>query len=98
MPSEDGAFRIRRLDTIRFLAALWVALSHGAIPWQSLSDERYSALALKALGASFSGVCAVMVFFIVSGLCIHLPQVGGRKSRFDVASAMHVAPRSGGDK
>jgi peptidoglycan/LPS O-acetylase OafA/YrhL len=76
-PANIG-LRITRLDSIRLLAAIWVVLSHEAIQWKALSDQPCAKFLLAAINASFSGVAAVMVFFIVSGLCIHLPQATGR--------------------
>ena len=70
--------RIERLDSIRFLAALWVAISHGAIPLKPLVDEPTAKMILAGVQSTFSGTAAVMVFFIVSGLCIHLPYSGGK--------------------
>ena len=68
--------RIERLDSIRFIAALWVLFSHGALaskPWFSSPIGQHFA---SGVWVSFDGVSAVMVFFIVSGMCIHLPYVG----------------------
>jgi peptidoglycan/LPS O-acetylase OafA/YrhL len=71
-----SGLHIARLDTIRFLAALWVAISHGTIPLKPLANSGALRLAFAFIQDSFSGVAAVMVFFIVSGLCIHLPYSG----------------------
>ena len=65
--------RIPGLDSLRCLCALWVALHHGARPdlaaWFGLSGvaEDWNAVA-------FDGVAAVMMFFVISGLCVHYPQ------------------------
>jgi peptidoglycan/LPS O-acetylase OafA/YrhL len=82
-PQRSGALtnkltvgHVHRLDTIRFLAALWVAISHGALPLKPFADAGPMRLAASVEEASFNGVAAVMVFFIVSGLCIHLPYSG----------------------
>jgi peptidoglycan/LPS O-acetylase OafA/YrhL len=74
----SAKLRIERLDSVRFLAALWVAISHDAVPLKSLTNEPAARMMLSILTSSFNGVAAVMVFFIVSGLCIHLPYTGGR--------------------
>jgi peptidoglycan/LPS O-acetylase OafA/YrhL len=71
------------LNVIRFASALWVVLSHvGAPPLDSLCGvlglEEHATLVRKALIAPFSGVAAVMVFFAVSGFCIHHPYVMGK--------------------
>jgi peptidoglycan/LPS O-acetylase OafA/YrhL len=72
---SDTNRRIDALDSIRFVAAFWVAMSHGALPLRDVS----SAPLLRAFSSSFDGVSAVMVFFIVSGFCIHLPYVDAHK-------------------
>lgn len=81
MPAKLAKYvnRIERLDSIRFLAALWVAISHEAIPLKPLATEPTTKLILAGVQSTFSGTAAVMVFFIVSGLCIHLPYSGGKK-------------------
>lgn len=71
------------INVIRFVSAVWVVLSHfGAPPFDSLCEPfglgRHAELVRKALIAPFSGVAAVMVFFVVSGFCIHFPYLGGR--------------------
>lgn len=72
--SRSGSLeRIDRLDAIRFVAAVWVAISHGALPLRSLFSDPIARLIAGGFESTFSGVSAVMVFFIVSGLCIHLP-------------------------
>ncbi|MEO8113936.1 MAG: acyltransferase family protein [Phenylobacterium sp.] len=67
------------IETLRLVAALWVALSHGAAPplKELLSVEGGPLrLVFGALAASFNGTAAVVVFFLISGFCIHLPNVG----------------------
>jgi peptidoglycan/LPS O-acetylase OafA/YrhL len=61
---------------------MWVAFGHGAwLPIPALSQHWGSAgRALSALSnTSFNGVAAVIVFFLISGFCIHLPYVGASK-------------------
>jgi peptidoglycan/LPS O-acetylase OafA/YrhL len=66
------ARRIAGLDSLRFVCAIWVVLHHGARPdlpsWFGLSPifEDLNAIA-------YDGVAAVIVFFVISGLCVHLP-------------------------
>ena len=70
------------LDSIRFIAALIVLLMHfdvarrlgwiwpqGSIGWALRS----------AVNNSLNGQAAVIVFFVISGFCIHYPRVEGRK-------------------
>lgn len=62
------------LDALRFVAASWVALSHGALPLKQLFSNDVLKFASAAFASSFNGSAAVMVFFIISGLCIHRPR------------------------
>ncbi len=61
--------RLDPLDAIRFIAALFVALYHGPkLPGEYF--VRYFSLGWDML---FFGSGVVMVFFVVSGICIHYP-------------------------
>jgi len=71
--NPSPAMHVDRLDTIRFLAASWVAVSHGALEIKPLADSGLLKVLLGGVQGSFNGIAAVVVFFIVSGLCIHLP-------------------------
>ncbi len=67
--------RIRGLDSLRFVCAFWVLLSHLALPCfvDSLSDGGlFSKIATAFLNNAFVGVCAVIAFFVISGICIHI--------------------------
>ncbi|MNS30109.1 Acyltransferase family protein [compost metagenome] len=71
---ENQAQRsIRGLDSIRFVCAFWVAVSHLGLPDLPIGN------AYKLL---FNGPAAVIVFFVVSGLCIHYPHRDGRTPRW----------------
>jgi peptidoglycan/LPS O-acetylase OafA/YrhL len=75
---------VRGLDTLRFVAALTVALSHGAGPPMALwlgKTAVWTRLFIGAYDISFDGVAAVMVFFVVSGFCIHYPPASGAPFR-----------------
>jgi len=72
------------LDTLRLLAAATVALSQGAAfplvdvlggngGWVRAADAVY--------GVSFNGAAAALVFFIISGLCIHRNAAVGTPER-----------------
>ncbi len=69
--------RINGLDSIRGLCAIWVAFSHlGFFPELAQAFDKSSPVGLIArgvLGNLFSGQPAVIVFFIISGFCIHYP-------------------------
>lgn len=81
--SERRTFEF--LNVMRFVSALWVVLSHlGAPPLDSLASGTNAELIRKALIVPFSGVAAVMVFFVISGFCIHYAHMVG--TRLDVVS------------
>jgi peptidoglycan/LPS O-acetylase OafA/YrhL len=69
--SQTGR-RICGLDSLRFICAIWVAMHHGARPeiaaWLGLSS-----VAADWNAVAFDGVAAVIVFFVISGLCVHYP-------------------------
>lgn len=67
---------IRGLDAIRFICAMWVVLSHVATPpLKHFVDETSPVgFVLHGLfGNLWPGTAAVIVFFVISGFCIHLP-------------------------
>lgn len=69
------------LDTIRFLAAMWVALGHGAM-FPVIAYAPAKAGVWKVIiglnNSAFNGVAAVMIFFVISGFCIHYAYACGR--------------------
>jgi peptidoglycan/LPS O-acetylase OafA/YrhL len=68
--------RIAGLDTLRFLAALWVVFGHcGNPPLEHLiaSPHFVGRAVHAAVGNIFGPVPAVIVFFLISGFCIHYP-------------------------
>jgi peptidoglycan/LPS O-acetylase OafA/YrhL len=70
--ASPARHEIKGLDTLRFVAAATVALSHGAgFPLaQSVGTGPLHAVA-QLYGISFNGVAAVIIFFVISGFCIH---------------------------
>lgn len=71
---------IAGLDTLRFFAALWVAMGHGAVPPLTAGHDPTQGLAWALNGfysASISGPSAVILFFVISGFCIHYPYASG---------------------
>jgi peptidoglycan/LPS O-acetylase OafA/YrhL len=67
--------RLSGIDSVRFVAAFVVVLSHVDLP--SLFDApRWSALwcVSQLWETAWNGQAAVIVFFVVSGLCIHHPR------------------------
>lgn len=71
--------RMRGLDSIRFICALWVFFGHGGAPALAnpFEDGSLPGLVLRGLYWNiWSGSAAVMVFFVISGFCIHFPFAG----------------------
>jgi len=81
-PSTKSLPRIAGLDSIRFLAALVVLLMHFNVA-PSLKDIWPDGLLGWAIRGTvdnaLNGQAAVIVFFVISGFCIHYPRVAGRK-------------------
>ncbi|MFZ2449491.1 MAG: acyltransferase [Methylovulum miyakonense] len=73
---------IRGLDSIRFICAFWVFFGHGAAPVFSnpFAEGSLANLAFRGvLGNIWPGPAAVIVFFVISGFCIHYPFAGSDK-------------------
>jgi len=75
-----GLPRVAGLDTIRFLLALWVVFGHfgffpiaNALPGVPMIDKVW-----RTFGILFNGPGAVLVFFLISGFCIHIPYHRGK--------------------
>lgn len=75
---------VNGIDSIRFFLALIVLLSHMHNPYVDILKESGVGV-LKVLGIvinpAFSGISAVIAFFIISGFVIHYPNL---KGPFDV--------------
>lgn len=73
--ASERHMRYAGLDSIRFLCALWVVISHFPLSIEQLVDRRepFGFIFLGVYNNAFSGPAAVIVFFVISGLCIHLP-------------------------
>lgn len=78
-PVGEGRQHVSGLDSIRGLCAVWVVFSHlGFFPELTglFAPPSTGAWVVRGLlGNLFCGVPAVIVFFIVSGFCIHYPHV-----------------------
>lgn len=77
--AEAGAsarYLVPGIDTLRFFAALWVVFYHGAAPplWE-LVPSQWQTTADIVARLPFNGNAAVVLFFVVSGFCIHLGNV-----------------------
>lgn len=73
--------RVSGLDSIRFFSAIWVVFSHnGALPLTAGFDQTNKlSIIVNGLYTGFwSGPAAVILFFIVSGFCIHYPYANGK--------------------
>jgi peptidoglycan/LPS O-acetylase OafA/YrhL len=70
------------LNALRFVLAFWVAMGHGGIfPLFAGIDTTspFTHLILRAWNTVVFGTPAVIVFFVISGFCIHLPFIGTQK-------------------
>lgn len=74
--------RVKGLDTLRFILAMVVVVGHIGIDFAELSSNSTLKPLLAILNNSFVGVAAVIVFFIISGFCIHFPYANGKKINF----------------
>jgi peptidoglycan/LPS O-acetylase OafA/YrhL len=77
---RSASLRISGLDSIRFVAAAWVVVSHlGLLPLFAVKPAEPAMAAASAFyGILVSGPAAVVVFFVVSGFCIHFPYASGQ--------------------
>jgi peptidoglycan/LPS O-acetylase OafA/YrhL len=77
-PDRSGK-RVRGLDTLRFFLALWVVAAHF---WVPLGIDKSSAIGKLIIGIYtnfINGPAAVIVFFVISGFCIHYPFRHGKE-------------------
>ena len=68
--------RYQILDALRFLLAFWVAVAHfGTFPLFAGIDTTTSLgyVTMHAWNSLVMGIPAVIVFFVISGFCIHWP-------------------------
>lgn len=72
---ERATTRLWGIDAIRFVMAMWVTVGHYSLPPIIARHPDHGLL--KAFAAFYwalvNGPSAVIVFFLVSGLCIHFP-------------------------
>ncbi len=62
------------LSSLRFVLAMWVMLGHFGIPVLSDKQHTFALIASRSLlNNTFNGPAAVIVFFVISGFCIHFP-------------------------
>jgi peptidoglycan/LPS O-acetylase OafA/YrhL len=84
MSSQNNKMHFDFLDGLRFMAAFWVAVCHfGAPPinllLQTVLSEQHAMKLQGMFGSMFNGTMAVIVFFIISGFCIHLSYASNRR-------------------
>ena len=81
-PVPRPANHVGGLDSLRFVCALWVTFSHNTSPplTYALSRDSHLGLVVRGLyGNLWNGQAAVIVFFVISGFCIHFPFAGTEK-------------------
>lgn len=81
-PASTSLPKISGLDSIRFIAASLVVFGHFGPPlpeWLGADSTGVWRMLRGVVGCLFNGPAAVIVFFVVSGFCIHYPQSGGKK-------------------
>lgn len=74
MRGAKSSHFIHGLDAIRFFCALWVYMGHYGAPPLPASVDKTTVFGLLATGVYNNltpGPAAVIVFFVISGLCIH---------------------------
>ncbi|MBD1872864.1 acyltransferase [Nodosilinea sp. FACHB-131] len=72
--------RVRGLDTLRFFLALWVVFGHlGIFPIGIDENNVLGKIFAGIYGNFFSAPAAVIVFFVISGFCIHYPFRNNKK-------------------
>ena len=77
-PATKSLPHISGLDSIRFVAALAVLLGHLGVPpsLRGIWPDGSIGWAIRStVDNSINGQAAVMVFFVISGFCIHYPRV-----------------------
>ncbi len=78
--SNTQSARVAGLDTLRFVAAFFVVMAHvlsepPIFEWLGFNTSSGILKLVQGIYWKFffTGISGVMVFFIISGLCIHLP-------------------------
>jgi len=80
--TDTGGRRYAVLDAMRFVLALWVTIGHYEVfPIFAWVDPttRVGRFLTHAWSSTVFGTPAVIVFFVISGFCIHLPYRGAAK-------------------
>ncbi|MBD2113573.1 MULTISPECIES: acyltransferase family protein [Cyanophyceae] len=78
--SDSARKRVLGLDTIRFFLAMWVVFGHiGVFPIEVNESNVLGKIFAGIYNNLFSAPAAVIVFFVISGFCIHYPFRGNKK-------------------
>lgn len=67
--------RLVGIDSLRYILALWVFFTHGGAPPLFKGSDIIFQDIDKLYGWTINGQAAVIGFFIISGLCIHYPNI-----------------------
>lgn len=79
-PGEASRERVRGLDTLRFFLALWVVFGHLGIFPIGIDESNVLGKIFAGIYSNFfSAPAAVIVFFVISGFCIHYPFRNNKK-------------------
>lgn len=84
--SAPALKHILGIDQLRYVFALWVFFMHGGAPpiFEGYADNKKIELIDHFYGWCINGQAAVIGFFIISGLCIHYPNI--RRGKLDLKS------------
>jgi peptidoglycan/LPS O-acetylase OafA/YrhL len=91
--ASEKTSKIESIDGLRAVAALAVVLSHSFY----LHNGQVNYLGFKLINAFFysHGISAVLIFFMLSGLCIHLPIANGKPFKigaFFIRRSLRILP------
>jgi peptidoglycan/LPS O-acetylase OafA/YrhL len=76
---RQSSQRVRGLDTIRFFLAIWVTIAHFWVPLQIDESSIIGKIIVGVYTNLVNGPAAVIVFFVISGFCIHYPYRHNKK-------------------
>ncbi|CAN5425521.1 acyltransferase [soil metagenome] len=71
--SLEKSDRVRGLDSIRFICAFVVFMGHGGAPRLFGDVSGFREVVSNLYTSLWAGPAAVIVFFVISGFCIHYP-------------------------
>jgi len=97
-PNRQGDNRLVGLYSLRFVCAFLVVLDHwgfGGIAGHGTNATGWAKISIGVLNSLFNGPAAVIVFFVVSGFCIHYPFRNGRPivvSNFYIRRFVRIVP------